>query len=139
MCDSGTRVLRAITGATPVPLSKQELLMQGPDPRVESNDGSAAGTSVLVSWSGGKDSCVALHEIQNARTHRVAALLTTLTRDFDRISMHGVRRELLERQAAALGLTLHQIFISKNATNEEYELKMGQTFAHYREQGIDSV
>jgi diphthamide synthase (EF-2-diphthine--ammonia ligase) len=43
----------------------------------------------VVSWSGGKDSCLALAEIR--RTHDVAALLTTITRDFDRISMHGVR------------------------------------------------
>ena len=53
---------------------------------------------------------------------RVEALLTTVTRDFDRISMHGVRRVLLERQAASLGHPLPQILISKGATNEEYEL-----------------
>jgi diphthamide synthase (EF-2-diphthine--ammonia ligase) len=51
--------------------------------------------NVLMSWSGGKDSCLALYEIQKARDYRVAALLTTVTRDYDRISMHGVRRVLL--------------------------------------------
>ena len=70
---------------------------------------------------------------------RVEALLTTLTRDYDRISMHGVRRILLERQAASLGLPLHPILISKGATNEEYELKMGEAFSAYRGKGIDSV
>src|SRR5438552_240916 len=50
---------------------------------------------VLVSWSGGKDSCLALYEIQKTPGLHVEALLTTLTRDFDRISMHGVRRVLL--------------------------------------------
>jgi diphthamide synthase (EF-2-diphthine--ammonia ligase) len=54
---------------------------------------------VLMSWSGGKDSCVALHELQRSGGYKVAALLTTVTRDYDRISMHGVRRELLQRQA----------------------------------------
>jgi diphthamide synthase (EF-2-diphthine--ammonia ligase) len=50
---------------------------------------------VLMSWSGGKDSCVALHELQRSGDYEVAGLMTTVTRDYDRISMHGVRRELL--------------------------------------------
>lgn len=70
---------------------------------------------------------------------RVEALLTTVTRDFDRISMHGVRRTLLERQAASLGVPLHQIFISKGANNAEYEAKMGEAFSEYRDRGIDTV
>ena len=94
---------------------------------------------VLMSWSGGKDSCLALYEIQKARDYQVAALLTTVTRDYDRISMHGVRRVLLERQAASLGLPLHEVFITKDATNQEYETKMEEAFAVYREQGIDAV
>jgi len=51
--------------------------------------------SALVSWSGGKDSCMALREILLLANTRVEALLTTVTRDSDRISMHGVRRVLL--------------------------------------------
>jgi uncharacterized protein (TIGR00290 family) len=94
---------------------------------------------VLMSWSGGKDSCLALYEIQKAGDYQVAALLTTVTRDYDRISMHGVRRVLLERQAASLGLPLHEIFITKDATNQEYETKMEEALAVYREQGIDAV
>ena len=90
-------------------------------------------------WSGGKDSCLALREILRSPNMRVEALLTTLTRDYDRISMHGVRRILLERQAASLGFPLHPILISKGATNEEYEAKMGEAFSAYREKGIDSV
>src|SRR6266481_9394463 len=95
--------------------------------------------AVLVSWSGGKDSCMALREIQRSPDLRVEALLTTITRDYDRISMHGVRRDLLEQQAASLGVPLHEILISKGASNEEYEAKMGEAFAVYRERGIDSV
>ena len=83
---------------------------------------------VLLSWSGGKDSCLALREMQRTGDLRVEALLTTITRDFDRVSMHGVRRILLERQAASLGLPLHQIFISKGASNDEYETKMAEAF-----------
>ena len=103
-----------------------------------SNAGGIAKTPVLMSWSGGKDSCVALREIQNAQI-RVAALLTTITRDYDRISMHGVRRELLEKQASSLRLPLHQVLISKDATNEEYEAKMGEAFSVFRGKGIDSI
>ena len=94
---------------------------------------------VLMSWSGGKDSCLALYEIQKSSDYRVAALLTTITREYDCISMHGVRRELLETQAASLGLPLHPILISKGASNEEYELEMAQAFSEYHEHGIDSI
>jgi diphthamide synthase (EF-2-diphthine--ammonia ligase) len=52
---------------------------------------------VLFCWSGGKDSAMALHALQSERDVRVAALLTTVTEEYDRISMHGVRRALLER------------------------------------------
>jgi uncharacterized protein (TIGR00290 family) len=92
-----------------------------------------------MSWSGGKDSCLALYEMQRARLYRVAALLTTVTHDYDRIQMHGVRRVLLERQAASLGLPLHEVFISKDATNHEYEAKIEEAFSLYRERGIESV
>ena len=95
--------------------------------------------AVLVSWSGGKDSCMALRETQRAPNIRVEALLTTVTRDFDRISMHGVRRSMLEQQAASLRIPLRQIFISKGASNEEYEARMGEAFSEYRGQGIDTV
>lgn len=92
---------------------------------------------VLVSWSGGKDSCLALAEIR--RTRNVAALLTTITRDFDRISMHGVRRILLERQAESLGVPLHEVFISEGAGNDEYEQKTIAALEEFRAHGVDSV
>lgn len=105
-----------------------------------SSDGSVTGnTNVVMSWSGGKDSCLALYEIQRAADHRVTALLTTVTRDYNRISMHGVRRALLEKQANYLGLPLHLVFISKDATNEEYEMKMAEAFSSYRHQGLDAI
>ena len=104
-----------------------------------SDAGDSGNASALMSWSGGKDSCLALYEIQRAQSHRVAALLTTVTRDYGRISMHGVRRVLLEKQATSLSLPLHQILISKDATNEEYETKMVEAFSVYREKGIDSI
>ena len=95
--------------------------------------------TVLVSWSGGKDSVMALREILQTLDCRVAALLTTLTGDDDRIQMHGVRRSLLEQQAAVLGLPLHQVIMPKRASNREYEVKMMEALAAYREQNIDAV
>jgi uncharacterized protein (TIGR00290 family) len=109
---------------------------------IETSPGNASdicNTRVLMSWSGGKDSCFALYEIQRTQDYRVAALLTTLTRDYDRISMHGVRRGLLEKQATSLGLPLHQVFISKDATNQEYEMRVGEAFSVHREQGIGLI
>ena len=94
-------------------------------------------SGVVVSWSGGKDSCLALSEIR--RTRRVAALLTTITRDFDRISMHGVRRILLEQQADSLGIPLHKVFIAKGAGNEEFERATGEALEGFRAQGVGSV
>ena len=96
---------------------------------------------VLVAWSGGKDSALALREILRDPRYRVAALLTTVTREYDRISMHGVRRTLLERQAASLGLPLEQVVISPGATNAEYEEQMGATLhaLRHRVPGLDTV
>jgi len=94
---------------------------------------------VLVAWSGGKDSALALYEILHSHDYEVASLLTTLTADYDRISMHGVRRTLLGQQAQALRLPLHQVFISKEATNEEYESQMEAALDHFRPLGVSTV
>lgn len=94
---------------------------------------------VVLSWSGGKDSALALHTLRAAPGVRVEGLLTTITRDFNRISMHGVRRSLLEAQAASLGLPLWLNFISKGAANADYEASMAEAFATCRARGIDTV
>lgn len=94
---------------------------------------------LLVSWSGGKDSAMALREIYRAGSSEIVALVTTVTEGYDRISMHGVRRRLLERQAESLGLPLHTIYLSMNATNEEYESKMKAALEGYRRSGVETV
>jgi len=94
---------------------------------------------VVMSWSGGKDSCLALYEITREPHYRIDALLTTITRDYDRVSMHGVRRTLLDRQAASLGLPLHRVLMSKDASNEEYERQLTAALVAYRKSGIDVV
>jgi len=94
---------------------------------------------ILFAWSSGKDSALALYKLQRSRGCEISALLTTLTEGYDRISMHGVRRALLERQADSLGLPLQKVFISRNASNEEYESKMRQVLVRYRADGVSSV
>jgi uncharacterized protein (TIGR00290 family) len=96
---------------------------------------------VVVAWSGGKDSTLALREILGDGHYQVAALLTTVTGEYDRISMHGVRRTLLRRQAQALGFALEEVVISPGASNDEYERKMGAALEALRTQvpGLDTV
>ena len=94
---------------------------------------------ILLSWSGGKDSVMALHEIQKRGDYEIAALLTTITDGYRRVSMHGVREELLERQAESLGLCLHKILIPQNPTNEEYESIMAEVLREYKNENIHSV
>ena len=94
---------------------------------------------ILFSWSGGKDSAMSLFEVQKNSSDEISALLTTVTEDYDRISMHGVRRVLLEQQAASLGLPLEKIYITKNASNDEYEAKMKTKLMEYQSRGVSSV
>lgn len=93
----------------------------------------------IFAWSGGKDSAMALYELQKNRDYVISALLTTITEGYDRVSMHGVREILLEQQAESLGLPLEKIYIAKNSSNEEYEAKMKDKMAYYQGLGISSV
>jgi uncharacterized protein (TIGR00290 family) len=94
---------------------------------------------VLMSWSGGKDSALALREIRSDARFDVRALLTTVTEGYDRISMHGVRRVLLEAQAAALGVPLHVVEIPQACTNDDYARRMEAALRVHREQGVRDV
>jgi uncharacterized protein (TIGR00290 family) len=84
---------------------------------------------VALSWSGGKDSALALWALREEMGIEPAALLTTLTEDFDRVSMHAVRRELLRAQAEATGIELVAIDIPAACVNEIYEERMAQALA----------
>lgn len=93
----------------------------------------------MLSWSGGKDSALALQEIIRARRYSVKALLTTVTEEFDRISMHGVRRTLLSAQASSLGLPVEEVWIPKNSSNEVYEARMRELLTRYKDRGVEQV
>lgn len=77
-----------------------------------------------VSWSSGKDSTLALARAREDPSLEVVGLLTTVNEDADRVAMHAVRRTLLERQAAALGLPLHVVPIPERCRDETYEERM---------------
>lgn len=94
---------------------------------------------IIFVWSGGKDSTMALYELKKSRDHEISALLTTITEDYDRISMHGVRTILLEQQAESLGLPLEKIYITKKSSNEEYETKMKDALIRYQGMGVSTA
>lgn len=94
---------------------------------------------VLFSWSGGKDSSLALYEIQKSSEYEVEALLTTVTRDYKRVSMHGLRTELIYAQSESLGIQLEEVLISKDASNEEYQDSFLSPLKRYRDSGITKV
>jgi diphthamide synthase (EF-2-diphthine--ammonia ligase) len=81
----------------------------------------------ILTWSGGKDSALALYHLQVTNTYEVSVLLTNMTEGYDRISMHGVQSVLLERQGESLGLPVEKIYLTRHASNEEYEAKMRET------------
>ncbi|MBN2318459.1 MAG: diphthine--ammonia ligase [Acidobacteria bacterium] len=93
----------------------------------------------ILAWSGGKDSAMALYELKRVNTNSIAALLTTVTEGYNRISMHGVRRRLLLEQAAVLGYPLEEITIPQNCSNDIYENRMQTVLEKYRQQGVSAV
>lgn len=94
---------------------------------------------VIFCWSGGKDSALAFHELSKSHRYEVVSLLTTITADYDRVSMHGVRRVLLQQQAQNLGLPVCEISISPGCSNEEYESKTTEALNRFKQNGVSSV
>lgn len=94
---------------------------------------------ILFSWSSGKDSALTLYKIKNCPDYEIVALLTTVTGDYNRVSMHGIRNALLKRQAESLGFPLESVFISKAASQEEYESAMSSMLTRYKNLGVASV
>jgi uncharacterized protein (TIGR00290 family) len=93
----------------------------------------------IVSWSSGKDAAWALWQARALGEVEIVGVLTTISSAFGRVSMHGVRQELLGRQIAALGLPCIEVSIPSPCPNEVYEEKMGAALAQARAQGVTQV
>jgi uncharacterized protein (TIGR00290 family) len=94
---------------------------------------------ILFCWSGGKDSAMALQVLLHRDDVEIAALLTTVTETYNRISMHGVRRELLHQQARSIGLPLHEVLIPPQCVNPIYEARMEEALRIYLDQDVRKV
>jgi uncharacterized protein (TIGR00290 family) len=98
---------------------------------------------ILFSWSGGKDSALALHTVlQQPEEWEVVALLTSVSDEYSRVSHHGVREELLDRQAEAIGLPLDKLRLPMKGgpcTNADYEALVGEKLAGYAARGVKHV
>jgi uncharacterized protein (TIGR00290 family) len=94
---------------------------------------------LLVSWSSGKDSAWTLHVLRQAGEYEIVGLLTTINSEFDRVAMHGVRRELLEAQASAAGLPLWVVPLPWPCSNAEYENAMSAACAKAIDAGVEVV
>lgn len=94
---------------------------------------------ILLSWSSGKDSAWSLHVLRQRGEYEVVGLLTTFNGEADRVAMHAVRRELVERQAAAAGLPLWGVALPWPCPNEQYEALMAGACAKAVAEGIAGV
>jgi uncharacterized protein (TIGR00290 family) len=109
----------------------------------EINTTQSTRTAVVMSWSGGKDCALALYELTTDPRYDVVALLTTVSEEFRRVSHHGVREELLNAQAEAIGLPLTKVYLPSGkhtpCTNEMYEEIMGLVMDDFRARGVLAV
>jgi uncharacterized protein (TIGR00290 family) len=90
----------------------------------------------LIAWSSGKDSAWALYEVRRAGDYEVVGALTTVTDGFDRVSMHGVREQLLQAQIAAAGLQPIVVRIPYPCPNEVYEREMAAAVQAAKARGV---
>jgi uncharacterized protein (TIGR00290 family) len=94
---------------------------------------------ILLSWSSGKDSAWALHVLRRTRQYEIVGLLTTFNEVADRVAMHAVRRELVEKQADAAGLPLWPVPLPWPCSNQQYKVRMAQTCAKATSEGVEGV
>ena len=94
---------------------------------------------VIFCWSGGKDSALALHRMLQDERYQVASLLVTCNEEFRRVSMHGVRIELAQMQADAIGLPLEIVFVPAGGSNDTYQRKMAEVLLAHKARGVTGV
>jgi uncharacterized protein (TIGR00290 family) len=103
------------------------------------NQPNPARKRILLSWSGGKDSAWALHLLRQENQYEVVALLTAINEKFRRVAIHGFREELLDQQAASVGLPLWKVDLPFPCTNADYESRMAQVCARAAAEGLYGI
>jgi uncharacterized protein (TIGR00290 family) len=96
-------------------------------------------TRVLLSWSSGKDCAWALHVLRLRPDLQVVGLLTTFNESANRVAMHAVRRELVEAQAEAAGVSLWPVMLPWPCSNEQYEAIMRDVIARAKAEGVEQI
>lgn len=91
----------------------------------------------IMNWSGGKDATLALYKILQQEGYEVPYLFTTVSSPQDRITMHGVRQELLQLQAKSIGIELRQLSLPNSNSMETYNQLMQQQMQQFTAEGID--
>ncbi|HEX8546077.1 MAG TPA: diphthine--ammonia ligase [Cytophagaceae bacterium] len=91
----------------------------------------------IFNWSGGKDSSLCLHALKENNEYDITALLTSVNESYQRVSMHGVRVELLERQAQSIGLPLKKLMLPEMPSMTVYDELLHQTWKEMKDQGIE--
>lgn len=97
----------------------------------------------VMAWSGGKDSAMALHALRGDTRYEVVGLMTTVAQRYDRVSHHGIRSELIDRQAERIGLPLKKLYLTDegccSCINQRYEDLMRDAMLAYKKQGVEAV
>lgn len=95
-------------------------------------------SKAIFFWSGGKDSALALQKVLQGKSIQIEALVTTINKNYNRVSMHGVRESLLDKQAECIGIPLVKMTVQEG-TNREYEIKFKDLIKSYIDKGVSQV
>lgn len=95
--------------------------------------------SAVAFWSGGKDSGLALDRVRRAGAYDIVALITTVSEEHRRVAMHGVREELIDRQAQAIGIPLHKMYVAGQGSNGDYVPALRRALQHFKARGVADV
>ena len=91
----------------------------------------------VFNWSGGKDSSLTLNRLLKTQEYDIQYLLTSVNTRFQRVSMHGVRENLLDQQARSIGIPLHKLMVPEMLSMEIYDNLMAQTLRQFKDEGIE--
>ena len=95
--------------------------------------------SAVAFWSGGKDSGLALDRVRRSGAYEVRALITTVNAQFHRVSMHGVREELIDLQSEAIGIPVHKMYVGGRGSNDDYVPALRAALESFKKRGITNV